>query len=206
MLFVPSLTRTFKSVYPWIGIALIATYLLTSNLMPWLRLPFQILHGIEVSGFMLLGTAYKRFLLTSSRNPRTLVSFGVLYIGYFVFAALGLSGKSLGSSMASVIAMFFGVAASVLLSIIIGHSHILQYIGEQSIVFYALNALMLNIAKLVTFRILNINASAFAEPVQWIIGILVTVFAMALMWICDLFIQRWLWWTIGKPKPVKEWV
>jgi uncharacterized membrane protein len=137
---------------------------------------------------MLLSIACKRFLLTSSRNPHTLVSFAVLCIGYFVFAALGLSGKSLGLSTASAIAMFFGVASSVLLSIIIGHSHILQYIGEHSIVFYALNALMLNIAKLVTFRILNINASSFSAPVQWLIGILVAVFAMTLMWVCDLFI------------------
>jgi hypothetical protein len=48
--------------------------------------------------------------------------------------------------------MFAGVAGCVFLSVLIGRSLVLEYVGRHSIVFYALNALMLNAAKLMVFR------------------------------------------------------
>jgi hypothetical protein len=54
--------------------------------------------------------------------------------------------------------MFAGVAGCVFLSMLIGRSRVLEYVGRRSIVFYALNALMLNAAKLAVFRAPHVNA------------------------------------------------
>jgi bacteriorhodopsin len=69
-------------------------------------------------------------------------------------------------------------------------------------VYYALNALTLNICKLGVFRVLNIDATAWPWIGQLLMGIVVTILALALLAIENAIVQRWLWWTIGKPRPV----
>jgi hypothetical protein len=36
---------------------------------------------------------------------------------------------------------------------------------------------------------------------QWAVGVIVTVLAMLFMAAADLFVQRWMWWSIGAAKP-----
>jgi uncharacterized membrane protein len=105
------------------------------------------------------------------------------------------------SAWFAVLGMFAGVAGCVFLSVLIGRSRVLEYVGRHSIVFYALNALMLNAAKLAVFRALHVNGAALPAAGQWAIGVIVTVLAMLFMAVADLFVQRWMWWSIGEAKP-----
>jgi uncharacterized membrane protein YecN with MAPEG domain len=88
------------------------------------------------------------------------------------------------------------------LSVPIARSRVLECVGGHSIVFYALNALMLNAAKLAVFRVLHVNGVALPAVGQWVVGVIVTVLAMLFMAVADLFVQRWMWWSIGAAKPV----
>lgn len=78
---------------------------------------------------------------------------------------------------------------------------------RHSIVFYALNALMLNAAKLAVFRVLHVNGAALPAVGQWVVGVIVTVLAMLFMAVADLFVRRWMWWSIGgAATPAGRWV
>jgi hypothetical protein len=98
--------------------------------------------------------------------------------------------------------MFAGVTGCVFLSMLIGRSRVLEYVGRRSIVFYALNALMLDAAKLAVFRGLHVNGAVLPAVGQWAAGMIVTVLAMLFIAVADLFVQRWMWWSIGAAKPV----
>jgi hypothetical protein len=92
----------------------------------------------------------------------------------------------------AVLGMFAGVAGCVFLSVLIGRSRVLECVGRHSIVFYALNALMLNAAKLAVFRVLHVNGAALPAAGQWAVGVIVAVLAMLFMAVADLLVQRWM--------------
>jgi uncharacterized membrane protein YecN with MAPEG domain len=60
---------------------------------------------------------------------------------------------------------------------------------------------MLNAAKLAVFRVLHVNGAAMPAVGQWVVGVIVTVLAMLFMAVADLFVQRWMWWSIGAARP-----
>lgn len=189
----------------WIGLLFMGFYFLLIRTAPTLHLPFQFLQGVEVSGFMLLGLAARRLLFSAQRSLAVVLFFVVVTGAYVGFAIVALSGQisAAGSTgWFGAAAMFAGVAGCVLLAVLIGHSKVLEYVGKHSLVYYAVNALMLNVAKLVAFRILHIPGASLPVVGQWVVGLFVTVLAMVFMTLADLFIQRWMWWSIGAAKPV----
>jgi hypothetical protein len=184
-----------------IGLLLIACYLAVVHVLPGLQLPFQMLQGVEDAGFMLLGLAARNLLLPLRRGT----SAALLFAGaaaVYVVCALAAVPKQPGigspSEWFAVLGMFAGVAGCVFLSVLIGGSLVLEYVGRHSIVFYALNALMLNAAKLAVFRVLHVNGAALPAAGQWIVGVIGTVLATLFMAVADLFVQRWMWWSIAR--------
>ena len=128
-----------------------------SGVFPGMGLPFQMLKGIEVSGFILLGLAGRRWLQGLQRRISGFLTI-LTVIGYAAFATIAVLATSAHSSLwialASTLAMFFGVYAFTFLSIAIQKNDLLEYVGRNSLVFYAVNAFMLNVGKLVFFRLL----------------------------------------------------
>ncbi|MCH3975183.1 MAG: acyltransferase family protein [Bifidobacterium tibiigranuli] len=187
-----------------IGLLLIACYLAVVHVLPGLQLPFRMLQGVEVAGFMLLGLAARNLLLPLRRGTSTALLFAgavAVYVACVLAAVPKQPGIGSPSEWFAVLGMFAGVAGCVFLSMLIGRSRVLEYVGRHSIVFYALNALMLNAAKLAVFRVLHVNGAALPAAGQWVVGVIVTVLAMLFMAVADLFVQRWMWWSIGAARP-----
>ncbi len=169
-------------------------------------LPFQLIRGIEATGFILLGIVAKSFLFAITRLRAVAVCVPVM-IAYIISSVAAISAKSTHPLLydgMTFIALFSGVLAFVLLSIVIGHNRILQYIGRASIVFYAVNFLSMTISKTVFFRLLHVDGAILPIPMQYTVGAIVTAVALVVMGVINMFVQRWMWWSIGVPRPTKD--
>lgn len=80
------------------------------------------------------------------------------------------------------------------------HCQILEHIGRYSLSFYAVNALTLNLGKVVFFRLLHIDGPHASIYIQWVYGILLTIFCLVLLWLEDLLIRRLIPWSVGITK------
>lgn len=89
-----------------------------------------------------------------------------------------------------------------MLCIVIREQSLLARVGRDSLVFYAVNALSLNIGKIVVFKLLHIDATHWIYVGQLIMGIVTTAFAMLIMFLINLVVQRYFWWSIGKNRPM----
>lgn len=102
---------------------------------------------------------------------------------------------------ASVAAAFLGTFVVIWLCIAVGPCRMLAYIGRYSLVYYALNALTLNIVKIGLFRVVGINVASTPWFLQLLAGLAATALALVLLTLANLFVQRWMWWAIGKKRP-----
>lgn len=189
-----------------IGILLILLSIAITHFFPAFVLPFRIIRGIEVCGFILLGSAMKAMLVTLNKRASvtlTSIFFVLFFITAFFSITSGLSDDSPLLLLLNISAMFIGTFFALFLSISISANRILEYIGRASIVFYSLNALSLNVAKVGVFRILKLNAKAAPFITQFLVGILLVIISLLILWIANIIIQRWLWWSIGKSNPRK---
>jgi uncharacterized membrane protein len=176
-----------------IGLLLTACYLAVSHVLPSLQLPFRMLQGVEVARFMPLGLTARNLLLPLRRGTSTAFLFAgaaAVYVACAFAAVPSQPGIGSPSAWFTVLGMFAGVAGCVFLSVLIGRSRVLEYVGRHSIVFYALSALMLNAAKLMVFRLLHVNGATLPAAGQWFVGVIVTVLAMLFMAVDDLFVRR----------------
>lgn len=62
----------------------------------------------------------------------------------------------------------------------INHLRSLEYVGRHSLAYYAVNALILNVAELVAFRILHILGATLPVASKWVAILFVTILAMVL--------------------------
>jgi hypothetical protein len=201
-LIVYGLTKVLKSrkYDAYLGILLIIGYFVISTFVPTFQLPFQILKGVEVAGFILLGMAFKPIIARSSIKMSA--TFFIVAIGLFLFSAILTTAGNISltegaRSAASALGMFSGVASATLLALLINKNWVLEQIGRNSIIFYCVNALMLNVGKVIFFRILPINGPELNVISQWLVGILVAAFCLGLMWTVSLIVHKWLPWSIG---------
>lgn len=198
-LIVYPLDRLLRAKYQYVilGLLLIAASLTFSACLPHITIPFRIISGVEVAGFILLGIACKQLLLEIQRMP-ALTAFLLTAAAFVALAMLGYSTTSaVWQHTCNIGAMFLGVAASIFLSIAILHCKVLEHIGRYSLSFYAINALTLNIGKIVFFKVLHINGPHAPIAMQWVYGILLTVFCLALLWFGDLLIRWAIPWSVG---------
>lgn len=183
------------------GLIVIFLYSLYHGILALPELPFQLDRGVQVLGYMCLGYAFKQALITLTRRQGAIL----FLLGTALFSILAIISSLCTPAIASfesILAAVTGSVAVIGISVAITHNRVFSSIGKNSLVYYALNALTLNICKLGVFRVLNIDATAWPWIGQLLMGIVVTILALALLAIENAIVQRWLWWTIGKPRPV----
>lgn len=191
-----------SSAHVTLGIILIiGTYFWTSYEMPD-HLPFQILKGIQITGFFLVIHALRNSILTISKRTAAFAvapSLVLLVVCHLLLIQLKHWNAATWFNVPFTIAgAFAGSIAVAAISMVIGHSMSLSKIGKDSLVYYALNALTLNIVKLLIFRILGIDATSFSFAIQLLTGCIITILSLMLLSIENAIIQRWFWWMIGK--------
>ncbi len=198
-LIVYPLHRKYKAAwqYTTTGLVFIIANTLFTYYFSQISIPFCIVSGIKVAGFMLLGIASKQWLLSMTRTP----ALGMFAVTTASFIAMAMLADTIASPFlkgtSNFLAMFLGVAATVFLSISLIHNSILEHIGRYSLSFYVVNALTLNIGKILFFRILHINGQHANTAMQWLYGIALTIFCLALLWIEDLLIRKLIPWSVG---------
>lgn len=194
------LDRWFTTKYQYLvsGFLLIAVSILFGKCLPGVTLPFQIVSGVEVAGFILLGIACKQTLQTFTNRGLIWVLFIIVLAAFLAiaFPALSFSTKPWGV-LISALAMFLGVAAGVLLSMAIMKNAVLEYIGRHSLSFYVVNAITLNIGKIVFFKLLHIDGTQANIAMQWVYGILLTIFCLGLLALEDIIIRALIPWSLG---------
>lgn len=188
-----------------LGVILIAgTYFWTGFDMPN-PLPFQILKGIQITGFFLVIHALRNSILTISKRTASLAvaPFLVLLVACHLLLLQfeRWNATTWLNVLITIVAAFAGGITVIAISIVIRHSTLLSKIGKDSLVYYALNALTLNIVKLLIFRILGIDATSFSFAIQLLTGCIITILSLILLAIENAIIQRGFWWVIGKPNP-----
>lgn len=191
-----------SSAHVTLGIILIiGTYFWTSYEMPD-HLPFQILKGIQITGFFLVIHALRNSILTISKRTASFVvapSLVVLVACHLLLLQLEHWSAAIWLNAPIMItAAFAGSTTVIAISVAISHSALLSKIGKDSLVYYALNALTLNIVKLLAFRVLGIDATGFSFAIQLLIGCIITILSLVFLSIENAIIQRWFWWVIGK--------
>lgn len=182
------------------GLIAIIVYSLYHDVLSLPKLPFQLDRGVQILGYMCLGYAFKRTLIALTRQQGAVL----FLLGTPLFSILAIINclcTPIIASLGAILAAVTGSVAVIGLSVTITHNHVFASIGKNSLVYYALNALILNICKLGVFRVLNIDATAWPWIGQLLMGVAVTILALALLAIENAIVQRWLWWTIGKPRP-----
>lgn len=103
-----------------------------------------------------------------------------------------------------IILILTGTFGIIILAVSIEHNKYIAYIVRNSLVFYALNALTLNIVKLLFFQVLRVDAATWFVVWQFRLAIIMVLFAILLLYVENLFVQRFMWWSIGKPAPWHE--
>lgn len=182
-------------VHAVLGLALIIGYFAFTSAFPSFVLPFQLLRAVEVIGFMCLGFAVKHYMLEATRVHALIgMIVSVILLISTGIVALNASAVWIYSCVAAVAGSF----AVAFLSIVIAHSRPLAYVGKNSLVYYAVNALTLNIVKFGAFHILRINGAALAVGVQFFAGIVLTAVAMGVLTLFNMLISRYLPWTLGR--------
>lgn len=177
------------------GIALFALYYVIVKVWPDCTLPFQIIRSLQVSGLMLLGYMCKNFFLALKSRQEI---FG--FVGSIILFALCLplvDLQSIWGLLVNIVAMFFGIFACIFLAMLLQKNHYINHIGCSSISFYVVNALTLNVGKLLFFKIIGIHAQHAWAGWQWCIGIVITIFCLAILWGIDWLIRRYIPWSIG---------
>ena len=152
---------------------------------------------------MCVGYVLKEWLKTIPRRRAGVSSAcaAIVFLTLAVPAVAGIIPDGPALLTASVAAAFLGTFAVIWLCIAVGSCRMLAYIGRYSLVYYALNALTLNLMKIGLFRVIGINVASTPWFSQLLAGLAATALALVLLTLANLFIQRWMWWAIGKKRP-----
>jgi fucose 4-O-acetylase-like acetyltransferase len=198
-------TRHFLSEIALVGVVLIVFSYMRGYVFDLPKLPFQLWTGVSIVGFICVGYALRGWLKSVDRKKSALLT-GVSAV-IFVSLSIVVLNVSLGLSIQWIFRMFAaatGAFACIFACITLSHSAILSYIGRFSLVFYALNAFTLNIVKIIVFRALHLDLTSCVFIIQGVGGLAVTILALGLLWVENLFVQRYMPWAIGISKPARH--
>lgn len=186
-----------------IGMAFVILSTFVSSQTGWPALPFQIAAGVKAAGYMCVGYVLKEWLKAIPRGRAGVSSAcaAVVFLTLAVPAVVGIVPDGPALLAASVAAAFLGTFAVIWLCIAVGSCRMLAYIGRYSLVYYALNALTLNLVKIGLFRVIGIDVASTPWFSQLLAGLAATALALVILTIANLFVQRWMWWAIGKKRP-----
>ena len=179
------------------GVAMILLYRILQALGIDVIVPFKLVRALEVSGFMCWGIALKK-LVDALGSKSIWLGTALSLVMTIVLSYFALTGQVfIIKEGASILTALTGTSLCVLVSKICEHNSSLAYIGKCSLVFYAVNALCLNVAKLGMFRVLHSNLMNSNFAMQFVGGAVCTVLAMGFMQLANVIVRRWLPWTIG---------
>lgn len=186
-----------------IGMAFVILSTFVSSQTGWPALPFQIVAGVKAAGYMCVGYVLKEWLKAIPRGRAGVSSAcaAIVFLTLAVPAVAGIIPDDPALLTASVATAFLGTFAVIWLCIAVGSCRMLAYIGRYSLVYYALNALTLNIVKIGLFRVIGIDVASTPWFSQLLAGLAATALALVILTIANLFVQRWMWWSIGKKRP-----
>lgn len=148
------------------GTLIVGAYALNDSVAS-LPIPFQIWKGLGVAGFMAVGYAFRGWFAALNRRNAAII--GIPCLSALCVCAFALYADWVTPAWRWVLQAFAaasGAFAFTLLSIAIFRCGWLAYIGRFSLVFYALNALTLNVAKLLFFRVLHLDLTSYGFVVQ----------------------------------------
>ena len=178
---------------------------------PAIALPFQLISGLEAAGYILVGVALRDVLSTISRNAALVGCFGV--ISLFCVCAMeqvplafvspevvsvSTFGVPLLDAAAALLIALVGSLGAILFSQALRACPVLEFVGRDSIVFYALSAPAMNLSKALLFIGVGIDVSSAPIALQLACGLFLTLGSLLVIWPFDLFIHHLLPWTIGQ--------
>lgn len=193
------------------------TYVLTATLLVYIvldfvvkdipfavQLPFQIGKIFEATAYVGFGyllaklcNAYSWDHINGTRkllySALTLVLFLLLF---FVSECLTMPNIVV-QCVLSFLTTLAGIAMVICLSLLIPAATVISTVGKDSLVFYALNDLILKINKFFLFSVLHIPAQTANLPMELLFGLIIVICAMVLTYVCNIFIQRHMRWSIG---------
>lgn len=178
------------------GLVLVLLTQLRSEFVPIPFDPFQVLAGLRAAGFMLVGISVKEVVFL----PRHRMTVACVSAAILVLAVLFFGMSVVLDVFLKVSSAFSGAALVISLSQLIARFAPLEYVGRNSLTFYVVNALTMNVIKLVVFRILGVDAAAFPGTVQYLLSLVIIIAAFIALAIESEFIKRFLWWSIGMPR------
>lgn len=186
-------------------VIVLATYAWSAFQLPQ-NLPFRAFDGIMISGYLLIGITLRSFFKNLHRPTAGIISVPTLLAvviceSLIVFDIVGNHASPFSHIVLDIVAAFGGGIGCICLAIFIARSKWLAAVGRNSLVYYALNAIALNITKLLLFHILKINAIHAAYWIQLFIGIVMVAISLVLLALANIIVQRWFWWSIGKTNP-----
>lgn len=143
-----------------------------------------------------------------SRNKRIIgsivlfiVSVLVAFINFEKFSWVDWYSDKFGNPILFIFAAIFGVFSIILLSKSI-NSKFLAYLGKNSLVYYGLHRIIIDLMFVVYGKFgIAVGDSGITAVMCAIISVLVSVCVLTL---CNLFINKWCPWCIGKKKVVKN--
>jgi fucose 4-O-acetylase-like acetyltransferase len=193
-----------------IGVTFIFCEQLWWSIGPAFSLPLQLISGLGAAGYLLIGVALRDFLLQLSRCV-CLVCGGITSVAFYMLSNVQIALTTVSPEVVSV--SLFGVAPlDALMAIataLIGSLAVIfiaqaldscspfEFVGKHSIVFYALSAPAMNLCKLVLFVLIGIDVTMASVATQFICGLSLAVASVVLIWPLDLFVQRFLPWSVG---------
>ena len=194
-----------------LGFALTVAVQLWWVVGPALKLPFHLVRGVEAAGYILIGVALRDVFAKAERPQAALT--GLVFAVAFAFVARTVLPDTLisrdfvcvvngtpapVSAGLTVVVAYLGASAVILIARAIETCPPLEYVGRDSIVYYALSAPAMNLCKLVLFSLLGVDVAAAVLPVQLAAGCSLALVSIALIVPVDLLIQRHLPWLIGR--------
>lgn len=194
-----------------LGFALTVAVQLWWVVGPALKLPFHLVRGVEAAGYILIGVALRDVFAKAERPQAALTGLGFAVAFAFVartvlpdtlisrdFVCVVNGTPAPVSAGLTVVVAYLGASAVILIARVIETCPPLEYVGRDSIVFYALSAPAMNLCKLVLFSLLGVDVAAAVLPTQLAVGCLLALASIALIVPADLLIQRHLPWLIGR--------
>ena len=161
------LTGKRKNVLTAIGTLLTVGSFYRLAYLPDLQLPFQLLAGVEVAGFMCFGFILRDWFTGIARKQALWMCLvGLILFDIIAVAVVENNVPNIIRWAALLLAALLGSAVIIFLCITLQTNKLFAVIGRDSLVYYALNALTLNVVKVGIFRALPIDASPWPFMIQ----------------------------------------
>jgi peptidoglycan/LPS O-acetylase OafA/YrhL len=163
--------------------------------------PLQLFRGLQACGLILLGIAMKDVTIPDLPSRSWMV---LLYLFFFISVAfLHFYAKNVILVVLSLVACnISGSICASLISKLITRCGPLEYIGKNSLVFYAVNQLVLApVLKVIQ----HFGISNHSVWVQWEFTIAALALSLLVMTFLNILIQKHLYWTIGRKRPGSSW-